>query len=70
MTGPLNWMPHRTGHSVSHRFVDGIRYEPIVQSLPHVDWQFNLRHIESPAPIEEFGVADQPVGAMSEALGA
>jgi hypothetical protein len=70
MTGSLNRMPYRSWHSVGHRLVDGIRYESIVQSLPHVDWPLDLRHVESPTPVEEFSVADQPVAAMSEAFGA
>ena len=66
MTGSLNWMPHRTGHSVSHRFVDGIRDKPIVESLPHVDPPLDCGHVESPSPVEKFSVADQPVGTVSE----
>jgi hypothetical protein len=70
MTGTLNRMPYRSRHSVGHLLVDGIRHESIVQSLPHVDWPFDLRHVESPTPIEEFSVADKPVGTVSEAFGA
>ena len=69
VAGSLNRMPHRTGHSVGHRLVDGIRHESIVQSMPHVDWPFDCCHVESPAPIKEFSIADQPVGTVSEALG-
>jgi hypothetical protein len=37
MTGSLDRMPNRSGHPVGHRLVDGIRYQPIIQPLPHVD---------------------------------
>ena len=70
MTGALNGMPYRSWHSVGHRLVDGIRYESIVESLPHVDWPFDLRHVESPTPIEEFSITDEPVAAMGDAFGA
>src|SRR6476660_5752417 len=68
MTGSLNWMPYRTGHSVGHRLVDGIRYKSIVESLPHVDSPFDCCHVESPTPVEEFSVANQPVRTVSEAF--
>src|SRR5262245_31330417 len=70
MTGSLNWMPDRSRHSVRHRFVDGGRYESIVHSLPHVDSPFDCCHVESPTPIEELTVANQPVATLSEAFGA
>jgi hypothetical protein len=59
MTGSLNRMPYRSWHSVSDRLVDGIGYESIIGSLPHVDWPFDCCHVESPAPIKEFSIADQ-----------
>ena len=70
MTGSLNRMPYRSWHSVGYCLIDGIRYESIVQPLPHVDRPFDIRHVESPTPIEEFSVADEPVAAMSKAFGA
>src|SRR5258708_40057391 len=70
MTGSLDWMPYRRGHSVGHRFVDGIGYKPIVESLPHVDSLFDCCHVESPTPVEEFSVANEPVATVSEAFGA
>ena len=70
MTGSLNWMPYRSRHSVSHRFIDGSRYKPIIHSLPHVDSPFDCSHVESPTPIEQFSVANQPVATLSEAFGA
>ena len=70
MTGSLNWMPYRSRHSVSHVLVDGSRHKEIIQSLPHVDSPFDSCHVESPTPIEEFGVANQPVATLSEAFGA
>src|SRR5262245_48123794 len=70
MTGPLNGMPYRSRHSVSHRFVDRSRYQSIIHSLPHVDSPFDCSHVESPTPIEEFSVANQPVTTLGEAFGA
>src|SRR5262245_33649276 len=70
MTGSLDWVPYRSRHSVSHLFVDGSRHEPIIQSLPHVDLPLDRSHVESPAPIEELTVANQPVAPLSEAFGA
>jgi hypothetical protein len=66
MAGALNRMPHHSGHLVCHRFVDGVRYESIILSLPHVDSSFDGGLVESPTPIEEFSVTDQPVGTLSE----
>ena len=63
-------MPYRSRHSVSNHFVDGSRYKSIIQSLPHVDSPFDCCHVESPTPIEEFTVANEPVAALSEAFGA
>src|SRR5258707_2660535 len=70
MTGSLDWMPYRTGHSVGHRFVDGIRYKPIIESLPHVDSPLDCCHVESPTPVEEFSVANVSAATLSEAFGA
>jgi hypothetical protein len=69
MTRSLDRVPYRSWHSVRHRLVDGVRHESIVKPLPHVNWAFDLRHVESPTPIEEFSIADEPVAAMSEAFG-
>src|SRR5678815_615107 len=70
MTGSLDWMPYRSGHSVGHRLIDGVRYQAIIQSLPHVDAPFDRRHIERPTPIEKSTVLNQPVASLSEAFGA
>ena len=70
MTGPLNGMPYRSRHSVSHRLVDGSRYKSIIHSLPHVDSPFDCSHVESPVPIEKFTVENEPVATLSEAFGA
>ena len=50
--------------------VDGIRYKSIIQTLPHVDPTADRCNVESPVPIEEFTIANQPVSTMSEAFGA
>ncbi|MCI0736191.1 MAG: hypothetical protein L0Y50_07960 [Beijerinckiaceae bacterium] len=70
MTGSLDWMPYRSGHSVSHSLVDGSRYKPIIHSLPHVNAPFDCCHVESPTPVEEFSVAHEPLATSSEAFGA
>src|SRR4029077_13623284 len=61
-------MPYRCWHSVSDGLVDGIRYKSVIESLPHMDSTFDGRDVESPAPIEEFSVANQPVGTVCEAF--
>lgn len=70
MTGSRNRMPHRPGHLVGHLLVDGVRDKSIIQSLPHVDAPFDSAHVESPAPLEELAVANQPLAPLREALGA
>ena len=70
MTGSLDWMPYRSRHSVGHRLVDGIRYKSIIQTLPHVDPTADRCNVESPVPVEEFTIANEPVRTMSEAFGA
>ena len=55
-------------HSVSDRLVDGIRDQPIVQPLPHVDAALDRRNVEGPTPIKEFAVANEPAGTMGEAF--
>src|SRR3954470_23050503 len=61
-------MPYGSGHAVSYRLVDRRRYQAIVCSLPHVDSPFDCCYVESPAPIEELAIADQPFRPLGKAL--
>src|SRR5262245_34687569 len=70
MSGFFDRMPDRSRHSVSDGLVDERRNKPIIQSLPHVDPPFDCSNVESPIPIEELAVANQPVAALGEAFGA
>src|SRR5215475_4230908 len=69
MTGSPDRMPYRSRHSVSHRLVDEIRYQSVIHSLPHVDSTFDFRRVESPPPVEELSIANEPVAPLSEAFG-